>query len=260
MTACINAFNQDLFRARVHFDLRHNRLSSDNWEKAIAESTGSRWIKGSADLADAVHAEHKICISVKSRKIDPQIKKRVRSRDFFSDPGFFHHGGTVFSEGDLDNLHTVSGRCSIPGLDEQKSIAQDIGKMAVGRYHDFEQKSLEKFQCDATLDVVIVHGESADGRNYLLRVMFFDHELNDITRWEDVKFLGPRTKYHGYRSMVLGYDSSGPHIGRISNLGRQQTCMLRFYRQAEAIKILDMKVPMPTQEKFIFEKELEKIK
>lgn len=251
----IDHFDPDLYRARLHFDLRHNRLNSDNWEKLIAECTGSRWVKGSKHLADAYNSSLRQCISVKTRKVDPQRKKRIESRDFFRNPDYFHFGGEEFHEGDLDNLHTVSRRCSIPGLDEQTSPAQDIGQAAISDYVAFENDSLNRFDCDNTMDVVIVHGESADGRNYLSRVMFFDHDLNDIVDWQDVH-AGPNSKYHGRRMMILGYDHNGPHLGRIGNLGRQQTCMLRFYRKEEALEILEFAIPMPKQEKFDFKKEL----
>lgn len=251
----IDDFDIDLFRARLHYDLRLNRLSSDNWERAIAEATGSRWIKGSADLADAVSAKHRQCISVKSRMVSPQRKKRIESRDFISHPSYFHFGGKNYSEGDLDNLHTVSRRCSIPGLDEQTSPADQIGQVAIQDYQAFEQRSLDKFDCDDTMDVVIVHGESADGKRYLARVMFFDHILNPIAEWQDV-YHGPRSKYANRRAMIIGQDSNGPHLARIGNLGRQQTCMLRFYRSSEAIETLDLSVPMPRQERFDFQQEL----
>ena len=255
ITNVIKNFDIELFRAKAHFDLRHNSISSDNWEKTIALATNSRWIKGSADLADVVNSSEQVCISVKSRKVDPHIKTRISSRDFISSPPHFHFGGTAFNEGDLDNLHTVSGRCSIPGLNEQTATPTEIGNVAIARYHDFEQASLTKFNCSETLDVVIAHGESCDKKNYLLRVMFFNHTLNTITSWNDKMFDGPRTKYKGHRAMIIGNDQNGPHIGRVSNLGRQQTCMLRFYRKSEAIQILDLSIPMPTQEKFNFIKE-----
>lgn len=251
----INNFNLELFRTKTHFDLRHNNINSDNWEKAIADATNGKWVRGSADLADAFNASEKVIFSVKSRKIDPAIKKRIDSRDFISDPDYYHFGGGKFSEGDLDNIHTVSGRCSIPGLDEQTSLADDIGNVAINRYHDFEKASHKKFNCTETLDVVILHGESKDKKNYLLRIMFFNHTLNNINHWEEIKFNGPRTKYKGHRSMIMGHDTNGPHIGRIANLGRQQTCMLRFYRKSEALHIIDTFIPMPIQEKFDFVKE-----
>ena len=254
ITNVINNFDIDLFRTKAHFDLRHNSISSDNWEKTIALATNSKWIKGSADLADAVNQVEGVCISVKSRKVDPQIKTRVTSRDFISSPRHFHFGGNVFNEGDLDNLHTVSGRCSIPGLDEHTSTPTAIGNVAIARYDSFEQASLTKFNCNETLDVVIVHGGSYDKKNYLLRVMFFNHTLNPIVSWED-KMHGPKSKYTGYRAMIIGNDQFGPHIGRVSNLGRQQTCMLRFYRKSESIRVLDLSIPVPRQEKFNFAKE-----
>lgn len=252
----IDKFDPELFKARLHFDLRHNRLNSDNWEKAIAECTSSRWVKGSADLADAVNVAQKQCISVKTRKADPQRKKRIESRDFISHPEYFHFGGQKFSEGDLDNLHTVSRRCSIPGLNEEHSTPDEIGSAAIQNYLDFEQLSLTKFNCKDTIDVVIVHGESSSGKQYHARVMFFDHDLNDIVAWKEQRY-GPGSKYHPYRSMILGVDKHGPHLGRVSNLGRQQTCMLRFYRQSEALETLDFSVPMPIQEKFNLNFELE---
>lgn len=250
----ITNFDIDLFRVKTYFDLRHGSISSDNWEKTVALATGSRWIKGSADLADAVNATEQVCISVKSIKVNPQIKTRIDSRDFISSPVHFHRGGKKSNEGDLDNLYTVSGRCSIPGLDEQTSTPTSIGNVAIARYHSFEQASLTKFKCTDTLDVVIVHGESYDQKNYLLRVMFFDHTLNPVVSWED-KMHGSGSQYAGYRSMIIGNDKHGPHIGRISNLGRQQTCMLRFYRKSEAITVLDLTIPMPVQEKFDFTQE-----
>lgn len=255
----INNFDLELFRAKTHFDLRHNSISSDNWEKAIADATSGKWVRGSADLADAFHKNEKVIFSVKSRKIDPSIKKRIDSRDFISNPEYYHFGGKKFSEVDLDNIHTVSGRCSIPGLDEQTSPAKDIGNVAIKRYHDFEKASHIKFNCNETLDIVILHGESKDKKNYLLRIMFFNHTLNNITSWQEMNFDGPRTKYKGNRAAIMGYDTNGPHIGRIANLGRQQTCMLRFYRKTEALHIIDTSIPMPQQEKFSFANEYKRI-
>jgi hypothetical protein len=84
--------------------------------------------------------------------------------------------------------------------------------------------------------------------------MFFDHKLNPIVNWQD-KMHGSKSKYAGYRSMIIGNDKHGPHIGRVSNLGRQQTCMLRFYRKAEAISVFNLTIPMPAQEKFDYNQE-----
>ena len=257
INAVVDNFDIDLFRAKVHFDLRHSRLSSDNWEKIVADATHSKWVKGSVDLADVVNSDAKVSISVKTRKVKPTILVRKPSRDFISEPEAYHHGGIKFCEDDLDNMHTVSGRCSIPGLDEQNSSKEDIGAATMKRYHDFENASLKKFGCDDTLDIVIVHGKSCDKKRYLLRVMFFNHTLNDIVEWQDCKFEGEKSKYKGHRSMILGNDANGPHIARIGNLGRQQTCMIRFYRKEEAIRVLDLSVPMPFQEEFSYDSEME---
>lgn len=252
-------FNLDLFRARTHFNLRHNSLHAETWEKAVAEAFGGRWVKGSADLADAYKSSDEIIYSVKSRKVDPQRKKRIQSRDFISHPDHFHFGGIKFDEGDLDNLHTVSRRCSIPGLNEHTSSPDKIGQVAINDYHEFENKSLAKFKADRTLDVVIVHGESADASNYLMRLMFFAHDLNEIKQWTEVLH-GPKSKFKGKRAMILGFDQRGPHVGRISNLGRQQTCMLRFYRKDEALHVIDTTIPIPKQEQFDYQKELLSLK
>ena len=83
----------------------------------------------------------------------------------------------------------------------------------------------------------------------------FNHTLNKVEDWNDVLFDGPRTKYQGHRSMVLGNDANGPHIGRISNLGRQQTCMLRFYRKTEALGVIETSVPLPERDKFDLDSE-----
>ena len=249
--AVIAGFDLELFRAITHHNLRHrSAISSDDWEQAVAAASGARCIRGSNDLADVVHDREKISISVKTRYFEPAVMRRVPSRDFQRDPERYHFGGTRFSEGDLDNLHTVSGRCSIPGLDEQHSLPAEIGSAALARYHAFEQASLEKFACRDTLDVVVVHGESRDRSEYLLRVQFYSHALNPIVEWRDVRFTGPRTRYHGHRSAVLGYDAHGPHIGRVSNLGRQQTCMLRLYRKSEAIHVIDTSIPRPQSPHF----------
>lgn len=251
----IPLFDDQLFQALTHFHLRHNSINSENWEHIVAEATNSRWIKGSAHLADAVNAHQSVCISIKSRKIDPHRKKRVDSRDFISHPGYWHLGGTKFHECDLDNLHSVSRRCSIPGLDEQTSPAEAIGEAAIADYHAYETESLRNFRCQSTMDIVVVHGESHDAGSYLCRVMFFPHELNEIIRWEDVKF-GGKSRFSNKRSMILGYDAKGPHLGRIGNLGRQQTCMLRFYRAQEALAIKDFRIAMPGQEKFDLQREI----
>lgn len=252
----IDNFNLELFRARIHYNLRHNNINPENWEKAIAEAVSGTWVKGSKYLADGFHAKEKVILTIKTRNINPSILTRKESRDFISHPEHFHYGGKEFNEGDLDNIHTVSGRCSIPGLNEQSSTPEEIGKASLNRYYTFENDSLKKFNCDNTLDIVVLHGKSRTEKNYLLRVMFFNHQLNNIDQWHDIIFNGPRTKYHGHRSMVLGRDNNGPHIGRISNLGRQQTCMLRFYRKSEALHIIETSVPIPHHEKFNFANEV----
>ena len=251
----IDHFDEQYFKAKLHFLLRHNSLNSDDWEKLIAESTKSTWIKGSRYLADAYNPTLKQCISVKTRKIDPMRKKRIDSSDFLTVPSKFHFGGLKDHEADLDNLHTVSRRCSIPGLDEQTSSAEEIGAAAIKDYVDFEEISLQRFNCDSTVDVVIVHGESLNSKSYLVRVMFFDHMLNKIKKWEDIQ-AGRKSKYKGKRMKILGYDQHGPHLGRNGSLGRQQTCMIRFYRKDQALKILEFSVPLPKREKFDFNSEL----
>jgi hypothetical protein len=260
IAAVIKSFDLEFFRAVTHHNLRHSSaISSDQWEQAVAASCGARWIRGSNDLADVVHDSLGVSISVKTRYIEPAIKQKVPSRDFISHPDRYHFGGTRFSEGDLDNLHTVSGRCSIPGLDEQNSSPQDIGTAALARYHEFAQASLTKFNCGETLDVVVVHGESRDLSEYLLRIQFYTHQLNPIKEWRDIRFTGERTRYRGHRAQVMGFDLNGPHIGRISNLGRQQTCMLRFYRKTEALKILETSIPRPESPEFNIDYELKLI-
>lgn len=255
MQSFINSFDIEKFRAFTHFNLRHNSLSSEAWEQIIAYATNSKWVKGSADLADCVNIQDKVCISVKSRKQDPDINKRIQNRDFISHPSNYHFGGKKFSECDLDNVHTVSGRCSIPKLDEKTSSAEEIGNACLERYASFEKASLKKFKCDDTLDIVIVHGENRTRDEYLIRILFFSHTLNPIVIWKDVYHDGPRTKYKGSRKMVLGNDANGPHIARISNVGRQQTCMLRFYRKSEALKVIETTIPIPKKEKFSIDEE-----
>ena len=148
----------------------------------------------------------------------------------------------------------MSRRCSIPGLDEQTSPADVIGTMALQDYHQFETKSLIKFKANDTFDVVIVHGENATGTDYLVRLMFFTHALNPIQKWTEVKH-GKKSRFKGKRSMILGFDKHGPHVGRISDLGRHQTCLLRFYRKSEALAVIDTSIPMPKPEPFDFQYE-----
>lgn len=249
----INNFNIDLFKVKTHFNLRHNSISADSWEKTVAESISGKWIKGSAHLFDCYSPSEKVGVSVKSIKMEPHIKKRIDNRDFISHPDYFHFGGKKNHMSDLDNIYTVSGRCPI-SLDGQTTSPEEIGKLAIKKYTEFGNASLKRFDCDEILDVVIVHGMSRDHSQYLLRLMFYKHDLNDIHRWEEVMFDGPRTKYKGNRDKILGYDDNGPHLGWIA-LGRQQTCTIRFYRKSEAIFTIDTSIPVPKQEKFDFIKE-----
>lgn len=251
----IDAFDQDMYRAIIHYNLRHNNITPAAWEKCFCKSTASKWINGNTLLADGVNKKLKACISLKTRKCSPEIRKRVQSRDFILNPTYFHKGGKAFSEMDLDNLHAVNGRSSIPNLDEQRSSPEEIGKAAMYRYYEFADASLKKFKCESVVDVVIVHGDSCCKKNYLIRTMFFEHKLNPIISWEDVTYNGGKTKYKGKRERVIGYDINGPHIARNGNLGRQQTCMLRFYRKSEALYVNDTSVPIPKSDKFNIVKE-----
>jgi hypothetical protein len=245
--------NIDLFKTKTHFDLRHSAISPDNWEKTFALASKSKWIKGSLDLADVYNPDTKTCYSVKSIKIEPQKLKKSSNRDFFSHPEYFHFNGENAMTGDLDNICTVNGRCSIPHLDEEKSSPEEIGRAVIERYNGFSEMSLEKYKCDKMHDVIIIHGESANSDKYLLRVMFFEHHINPIKEWQDKRFDGPRTKYKGFRDKIIGYDANGPHIGRKSHLGREQTCILRFYRKSEAFKIFEAEIPNPVSENFDYE-------
>lgn len=241
-------FNLDLFRAITYHNLEHNSISPEKWEQAFAKSVNGFWIQGTKYLADVY--DKKFIYSIKTRKIDPQIKIRIENRDFRSHPNFYHHGGLEPVEIDLDNIHTVNGRTSIPHLDDQKCPPIEIGKEVIKRYKSFEEASLNKFDCEDTRDVIIIHGLSRDSKNYLLRIMFFSHELNPIVKWDCNIFDGPRTKWKGYRGAVIGYDKNGPHIGRNPDIGRANTAMIRYYRKSEALQVIDTQVPMPKPPSF----------
>lgn len=243
-------FNLDLFRARAYHNLEHSSITSENWEKAFAESVNGKWVKGTKYLADAYDNDY--VYNIKSRKIDPQIKKRIDNRDFITHPNFYHFGGHKPVEVDLDNIHTVAGRVSISDFDDQTCPPIEIGKKTLERYQTFEEASLERFECDETRDIVIIHGLSHDQRNYLLRIMFFNHILNPIKKWDACTFNGPRTKWKGKRGAIIGYDEHGPHIGRNPDIGRANTCMIRFYRKSEALHIIETQVPVPKPPKFDF--------
>lgn len=245
-------FNLELFRARAYHNLEHGSITAENWERAVAEAVNGEWVQGTKYLADVY--DDTFIYSIKSRKVEPQAGPRIGTRDFITHPDFYHHGGLKPVEIDLSNIHTIAGRTSITDLDDQTCPPEDIGKRVLERYQSFEEASLKRFNRKKTKDVVIIHGLSHDSQNYLLRIMFFDHVLNPIVKWDCMMFDGPRTKWKGKRGTVIGYDKNGPHIGRNPDIGRANTAMIRFYRKSEALHLIDTQVPIPKPPEFDFDR------
>lgn len=243
--------DKELFRALLHYHIRMSGLplTPDNWEKIVAESTGSKWVGKSRDLADCVHDDSKTIISVKTAIKEPKILKRKESRDFTTNPECY----------DIHNLRQVSRRCGLPkNIDDQKHDPKVIGLAAWKNFKDIEAYSLKKYSCEHTLDISIIHSISRDGNEYIARVSCYDHDIPDVGELEwRASMFGDGSRYKGSRANVTGYRNDIPVIGRNGGRGgHEQNCFFRFYKLDEALWTEDIRCPIPSKEPFSYTKEL----
>jgi hypothetical protein len=238
------------FKTMLHWTIRTKGLplTPADWEHIVAYSTGSRWVGKARDLADCVHDASKTIISVKAAVKEPHIRKRKDSRDFISHPDYY----------DIDNLRQVGRRCGLPKtIDDQTDDPRIVGLAAWENYKATEKESLEKYSCENSLDISIIHSVSSTGNEYLVRISGYDHDIQDVEQlvWKDNVF-GPGSKYVGNRANVVGYRGDIPVMSRNGGRGgHEQNCFFRYYKLDEALWSETISIPLPKQQPFDFDTE-----
>lgn len=244
----IDNFDIQKFRAYVHHIVRYGQINdSDSWERATEVATGGVWIFGDQCVADCFHEKYKIASSIKSTQLSPKkVGRKGGFVDFIKTPSHFK---------ELNNLRIVINRCTLPETINQNS-PKDIGEYSLQNYKEREQESLVEYKCEEMIDIIIVHGESADKLNYFCKVLFFTHEIEPIVKW-DIKKYGRKSKHSGSIKEVIGYNSNGDiHFGRVSK-GYQETCTVRYYDIRKAIKTYAIGFKIPKKVEFNYEAECE---
>ena len=251
-------FDPKKFQVRIYDYLTHGDLNPTQIEHAIATSIDGEWCGNDDYAIDVAKPKNNLGVSVKSKKIP--LKKLKQKYDFFSNSAAYHKGGKEKDEYDLDNVNTIISRVSFPEINDQADSLDTMGNYMLSNYKESEKESIEKYKCNTIIDSVVLHGISHDVKRYLMRAMFFKHDLNPIIKWEESIFgAGAKKGKVGKRSGILGYDANGPHFGRYSDISMYATCTYRFYRKTEALYSIDMIIPYPDAPLFDYDAALKKM-
>jgi hypothetical protein len=240
--------DERLFRALMHYNLRTcGTITPESFENIVAQSTGSEWVGKSRDLADCVNRTTGTIISIKTAVKKPSILKTKESRDFTTDPDKF----------DINNMRQVGRRCGLSDkINDQEDEPKAIGIAAWENFKANEQESLEKYQCSETLDISIIHGVSCNGLEYIARISFYNHHIQDVENldWKANMF-GDQSKYKG-RANVTGYRDGVPVMGKNgARGGHEQNCFFRYYKLDEANWTVDIRCPIPERVPFTLDNE-----
>jgi hypothetical protein len=230
----------DILKAQVYFGLKQNSLSAENWELVICEAMAATWIEGDKYLADGVLNNH--ILNIKTLSFKPSIKKKIKSRDFISDP--------YSSEFDPTSQMMIQRRTNLPvDLDEQTSTPLEIGAATLNGFKSFVQESYDKFPgTNNVLDVVVRHGVDHTQTRYLVDIDIFDHNFYDPNKlvWTEVAG-GSKSRQAGKRVAVEGFMNKKLVARRNgSNSGLYQTNYLIYKDLTKSTHNYTISVPIPS--------------
>tara|TARA_B110000503_G_scaffold40270_1_gene66154 strand:+ start:267 stop:1031 length:765 start_codon:yes stop_codon:yes gene_type:complete len=230
----------DTLKAQVYFGLKQNSLSAENWETVICEAMSATWIEGDKYLADGVLNNH--ILNIKTLRFKPSIKKKIKNRDFISDP--------FSSEFDPTNQMMIQRRTNLPvKLDEQRSTPLEIGTATLTGFENFVQESYDKFPgTNNVLDVVVRHGIDRTQTRYLVDVDIFDHHFYNPAKmvWTEV-FGGSKSRQASKRIAVEGFMNNKLVARRNgSNSGLYQTNYLIYKDLTKSTHNFTISIPIPS--------------
>lgn len=207
-------YDEDELKSRVFYGLKNlsstgKCLNDDILESAICRAFNLEEVGKSNDYADGILND--IQVSIKTKKIDPKIRKRSLSTDFQSHEADF-----------LTSVDIIQRRQKLD-FNESSASAEKIGLATLQGFQKNIDLSLIKYSKSKSYEIVCVHGYSSrNAKIYLMSLYWQEYVPLDPTQIEWVK--NP--------SNVEGYsiiDSKRTKVAKRMNNGEfQSTCFIEY--------------------------------
>jgi hypothetical protein len=214
-------------------------------EFSICEAFGFNHVGDGNFYADGVRGN--IQASVKTRKLEPHILKRLPGRNFQSHPEtFLGMHSNKKQKKEWDGLEIVQRRQALE-FDEMLLTPEQIGIATLKGFHQNVLDSYRKFNTTESIEIIGVHGYNHNKNLYMMSLF-----------WDEYKFRNPQDiKWTRDGNGVDGYDI---HTNRIvvtrvdGNAKRESTC---FKEHKDLTKyIYSAKIELPIPDPWVFNKDI----
>jgi hypothetical protein len=208
------------------------RLRSDEWEEIVAHALNGERKLSTNYLADVVAKT--TMLSVKSIHKGPTLLKTKPSRDLRTNP--------------VTSLIVWERRIQTPEMNLDSLDAGEIMEYVFKDYCDFEQRSLDHYNCEKTLDFCIIHGVDVTNKLYLARLIINQHDAQfklQPIKWRKQSFT-KRSKNNGLNFIIGDHDGQPIFKWTTPNSAHTTRCLGK--RHAVNIgrpKVIDIAVKMP---------------
>lgn len=240
--------NETHLRARVYHGLKSllengDTLSPRFLEHAICMSFGMDHVGDGNYYADGV--KDAVQASIKTRMINPIIRKRVDSSDFASDPARFL-GPQVNQKHDrwTGGLEIVQRRQALD-FDDIVADAETVGRASLIGFQKNVDESSARYNAEHSYEIVAVHGYGKDNNTYKVSLFWqpYEHLNPDNIEWE-------RVHYGVWGLMKVG-DKKHRIMERVNgNAKREATCFKEYKDLTKYSNSATIVVPVPKQWEF----------
>jgi hypothetical protein len=178
----IMKLDSELLEAKIFHGLKSLCLKGDTLPPRYLEIVACQVfnLKHTGDgnfFADGVSGT--VQASVKTRKLDPDIKVKISSRDFQSHPDKFLGYAYNRKQGLIwEGLEFIQRRQAFP--DDLKMSPDLIGKLSIDGFRENIVESKNKFKTVEVYEILIIHGYARDQKNYIVSLYWQEYQEPDI--------------------------------------------------------------------------------
>jgi hypothetical protein len=236
--------------------LQHDVLDSRVLEIIICESFGFRHVGDSKYYADGVTSNQQL--SVKTIKLNPEIKKRKDSKDFQSHADKFL-GPKYIKKHEfwINGPEIVQRRQKLDFINDATVSAEKIGTTTLKGFAANIAESLAHFNVKETWEVIVVHGYDKVKKSYIVSLFWKEYEFLDNSKIEWVR---EKSAVSGY-SMINGMRTK--ICTRINgNSKNKSTCFIEYKNLIGYNNSANISVPIPQPwvfDKIILKEELDSL-
>jgi hypothetical protein len=254
--------DQEDLKARIYHGLKSLQTSGDvleprYLEKIVCESFGMKHTGDGNFYADGV--KNNVQASIKTRNLKPEIKKRVKSKDFQTHPdkflGYSHNKKQKLT---WCGLEFIQRRMAFPNLNDLEAAPELIGELCFRGFRENILQSMNKFKTDKVYEILLVHGYDITEKNYIVSVFWDQYREPDFKTitWNQTKDGVIGLQQHLINNQIQDVIICKRVNG---NERRAATNYIEYKNPAKYTYSSNIKVPIPEPWLFDKEKVLEEI-